>query len=1118
MKGTREGFRLERLEILNWGTFHNKVWALIPGCQDALLTGDIGSGKSTLVDAVCTLLLPPHKVAYNKAAGADRRERDLRSYVLGHHRRQTIEATGVTKPVALRRPGAYSVILGVFANSSLGTQVSLATVFWFSGEQEGQPDRFYAVSDRKLTVTEDFSGFGTDMKALKKRLRQDSGCELFTSYPSYGTKLRRKLGITSEQALELFHQTVSMKSVGSLDEFVREHMLEPFDTSDAISNIINHFDDLDRAHKAVVRAEEQIDALKPLLVQFDHYDRHTRNIASVERQREALRPYLASLRTVLLEQWLREQRADRKSRETRLEQERGRLKRLRDERNETERRRNQSGGQQLSALEDDLHKLGAEMEERSRRHQEFTRRLKAAGLGPVEDPAQFVERLTEIETAWEAVRASHADIDNRFADLYPQRQTLKDTAESINRELLSLRDRDTNIPSRLQKIRAALAEECGVEEGVLPFAGELIQVGETHTEWRPAAERLLGAFATSILVPDELYREASAWIERNHLRARLTYYHVTNAPPRRREAVRRNLPLMVDKLELKPSDFSEWLEAELQHRAGHECCEHLDDFRRSSKAVTCNGQIKEPGGRHTKDDSRPIDDRTRWVLGWDAKDKIDALLEDAESTQQALGQLKTVEDQLKRDRGKLSSRENTLAQLQVTEDFASLDHWSCALEIERLQERLARLRTRSGPLEELTRRLEELDKEIGSVSELEREHDRKLAVLESRIEGTEKELADERVEAEGLATADGETVTAVERLLSEKVSNIDVSTSRGRMRAGEHADKILTHAIEKANRGKNSAIANAAGMMREFLTLWREFRDEMDDKIEARGEFRKLAERLIKDDLPRHKEKFREYLRTNTIREIAAFASQLHRHADKIVDRIEVINGSLKPVEFNPGRYVQLEARPSTHLEIADFKQQLRDCTEDATGDDDERYTEEKFAQVSKVISRLRGREGYTGIDKAWRERVTDVRNWYTFLARERERDTGAEHESYTDSDGKSGGQKEKLAYTILAASLAYQYQLDNATDARRKFRFVMIDEAFGRGSEESSRFGMQLFTSLGLQLLVVTPLEKIEVIASYVDTVGFVDNPQGNYSRLQNLTIDEYREGKAAGRTRVDH
>jgi uncharacterized protein YPO0396 len=77
------GFRLARVEVFNWGTFHEKVWSLTPGGQNSLLTGDIGAGKSTLVDAITTLLVPAHRIAYNKAAGAESKERSLRSYGAG---------------------------------------------------------------------------------------------------------------------------------------------------------------------------------------------------------------------------------------------------------------------------------------------------------------------------------------------------------------------------------------------------------------------------------------------------------------------------------------------------------------------------------------------------------------------------------------------------------------------------------------------------------------------------------------------------------------------------------------------------------------------------------------------------------------------------------------------------------------------------------------------------------------------------------------------------------------------------------------------------------------------------------------------------------------------------
>ena len=46
--------------------------------------------------------------------------------------------------------------------------------------------------------------------------------------------------------MDLFHQTVSMKSVGNLNEFVRSHMLEPFDSAAWVDRLIAHFENLTR--------------------------------------------------------------------------------------------------------------------------------------------------------------------------------------------------------------------------------------------------------------------------------------------------------------------------------------------------------------------------------------------------------------------------------------------------------------------------------------------------------------------------------------------------------------------------------------------------------------------------------------------------------------------------------------------------------------------------------------------------------------------------------------------------------------------------------------------------------------------------------------------------------
>ena len=203
---TLAGFRLQRLEVFNWGTFDGRVWTLQADGKNALLTGDIGSGKSTLVDAVTSLLVTAHRVAYNKAAGAESKERTLKSYVLGYYKTERNEVSAAAKPVALRDHNSYSVILGVFHNAGYDQTVTLAQVFWIKDAQ-GQPARFYVGAERDLAIASDFAGFGSEITALRKRLR-GGGVEVFDSFPPYGAWFRRRFGIDNDQALELFHQTV----------------------------------------------------------------------------------------------------------------------------------------------------------------------------------------------------------------------------------------------------------------------------------------------------------------------------------------------------------------------------------------------------------------------------------------------------------------------------------------------------------------------------------------------------------------------------------------------------------------------------------------------------------------------------------------------------------------------------------------------------------------------------------------------------------------------------------------------------------------------------------------------------------------------------------------------
>jgi uncharacterized protein YPO0396 len=308
-------------------------------------------------------------------------------------------------------------------------------------------------------------------------------------------------------------------------------------------------------------------------------------------------------------------------------------------------------------------------------------------------------------------------------------------------------------------------------------------------------------------------------------------------------------------------------------------------------------------------------------------------------------------------------------------------------------------------------------------------------------------------------------------------------------------------AAERSAEDSKGRLLKAIGKYRDAFPV-----EGQDIDIDVRSvvELRKVLQDLITEDLPKHRERFRELLREHTIQGLVNLQESLDREKKNIEDRLSQINGSLRKIDYVKGTYIEIVPKLVPDPDIRQFQADLKACFADSF---DERtlYTEEKFLQVKQIVERLKNRGGeYTAIDRDWRSKVTDVRQWFDFMAHEKFRETDAVKCVYEGSSGRSGGQKEKLAYTILASALVYQFGAEKA----RSFRFVIVDEAFGRGSEESARFGMELFGTLNLQLLVLTPLQKINVIEKYISSVNFVhNNAEGSCSVLRNMTIEELHQ-----------
>jgi uncharacterized protein YPO0396 len=1109
----RAGYRLQYAEVLNWGTFDSQVWRFTPGTETALLTGDIGSGKSTIVDALTTLLMPSHKAAYNKAAGAEAKERTLRSYVEGHYKSERIEATGRSRAKGLRENRrTYSVILGVFTNHGYNETVTLAQVFQ-QRESTGQPYRFFVTATKELSIAADFADFGSDLRDLRRRLRA-AGAEIFDEFPKYATSLRRLLGIRSEQALELFHQTVSMKSVGNLNDFVRDHMLEPIDSTERVRDIIAHFDDLTKAHDAVKRAREQLDALEPVAQTAAKYDAALAERESLDRERSAVRLFVAELRSNLLADEIAKLEAEDLGLSKEQDAAKAKEQKLKDEHDSLIEERAKAGGDRIGELERLAGDARAQAQSRRHARARFDVAVADAGLDPVAGSEDFAALSALASTERSRLTAEKRALDAATADAIGREREFQRQCGLISEELTSLEQRTSNLPVEQVEVRAELCAALGLTPDDLPYAGELLDVTDEHAEWRGAAERVLRGFALSLLVPQQHYDAVAGWVNGR----RLTFHdrggRAIGAKLVYERVARQRVPLqspghqglwLADCIDVKDGLFHQYLVDELTKRADYRCASSLEEFRSQRRAVTREGQVRS-GERHEKDDRHRVDDPRRWVLGWANERKIAALRDELAELEEKLATAATELARLDAQRDAVQAKLQALARIEEYHSWDDLDVAEAESRANGHDAERDRLLAGSSRLEEIARALADNDEQAKVVGELIEKLTGRLATTREAAKDAkeDKKRDDEFVAArpdEQLAAARS-SYAALDARLRENRPTRAAACAETEMALSND----LHRRIDRLGGQLSGYALNLSQSMTEVLRRWPELRADMDANVEARHDFLAFRDRVATDDLPRFEAEFKEQLNKNAIQELAGFNNWLNRQASAIDERVDRINEALGAVPYNPGRYIRLEKEPTTNQDVAQFRSDLRNLTNDSLALDGDQYSEQRFLDVKRIIERFRGRDGYAESDKTWTRRVTDVRNWFVFSASERDVETGDEWEHYSDSDGKSGGQKEKLAYTILAASLAYQFGLEWGAEQSRDFRFAVIDEAFGRGSDVSTRYALELFATLGLQLLIVTPLQKVHVIEPYVKAIGFVDNPTGTFSRLQTMTIEEYR------------
>jgi len=278
--------------------------------------------------------------------------------------------------------------------------------------------------------------------------------------------------------------------------------------------------------------------------------------------------------------------------------------------------------------------------------------------------------------------------------------------------------------------------------------------------------------------------------------------------------------------------------------------------------------------------------------------------------------------------------------------------------------------------------------------------------------------------------------------------------------------------------------------------------------LTALEDLEELYKTIQTQRLVEHKRRFRDYMDKSMLDALTNYRAWLNNELSRIEDMMEELNVPLRKITFNrnPDTYLQLECRQLRgENEVNIFRSQLNAAipnTLDFATQNDESYRQEVFGKIKELITELQKEE-------TWRRKVTDVRNWLTFSAREYTFVDSKAGQYHDNTASYSGGQKAQFTYAILGAAIAHQFGIFQPGKQHKSLRFITVDEAFSKLDPEKSRFLMEFCVQLNLQILVVTPLDKINIAEPYISAVHFVEIKNKKDSVLYNLTMEQYYEKK---------
>ena len=1049
-------YNLTHLDLYNWGPFGRRHCAAIDA-QGTAIIGPTGSGKTTLIDALMTLLTPQPR--YNLAStGGHESDRDLISYIRG----VTGAGNNTGDNSHIARPGKTLSAIGArFSNGN--KVVRIGAIFWIDSASSAAADlkRVWLFSERDDQSLDDWLAIHHEggARKLKQHARDNPGLHANDSKKAYLAQVRRFFEV-GENAFTLLNRAAGLKQLNSIDEIFRELVLEDHSAFDRAAEVTNEFDDLSAIHSELETARKQYLSLRPI---SETYDKHQTTGKELDQQRtlKAILPlWFAQNGYQLWNNRMGDLELQIRDCQNTIQTMANSVQKLAREADTLKDIYLQAGGASIEQLRDQIRQQQRWVEERNHHANDYRSLSQKLGLDSTLSPESLATNQQLSETRLGELSATEEVQDSNLLDLRIQDGKLTEKLAELEAEIDRIKARPgSNIDGHYQEFRSELAQALNLDEASLPFVAELVEVKPEEKAWRGAIERAIGGHRLRLLVPTAAMQSALDKVnsQDSKLHVRLLEAQTPSVP----------VVFMDDgftrKLNYKDHPHRQALKQLLANIDRH-CVESPEALRQIPHGMTQQGLMSGKKGYFEKRDNQRLD--KGWMTGFNNRDRLAALNAELAETREAARQ---VQQQMAAARTALEHTrvQITLYQRLTEIEFATIDLPSAQQELSELQSRLEALTAPDSDVERARQAFEAVSQELDQHRAGLSKQEAAQAVLEDNRSQASQRCAD-------FLNRVGDGLTDEQQTLATQYFSAPTADQRDQLEALERDQRAhLEQAINKLSRQIQGYELTLTQLMEKARAI------DTGALVETGSDIRDIPEylerlRVLKEEaLPQKLERFLSYLNQSSDQGVTQLLAHIQNQVAIIEERIADLNATLRRVDFQPGRYLRLEPRRVTHESLRTLERAQRQLRADTLKDD---QGESHFKALQGMVSLLRDASDNKRTVGA--RALLDPRYRLQFVVSVLDRESGAVIETRAGSQGGSGGEKEIIASYILTASLSYALCPSGATQPL--FGTIVLDEAFSKSSHAVAGRIISALHEFGLHPLFVTPNKEMRLLRAH--------------------------------------